>query len=72
MNNPMMMLFQLMQNGGNPMSVLQNMQSPQARQAGNMIQGKNRDQLRQTAENLAKQRGIDLAQFASKFGMRLP
>lgn len=47
--------------GNNPM-VGQLMQS---------MQGKSPDALRQMAMNIAKERGIDLDQFAQQFGMKI-
>jgi hypothetical protein len=60
-NNPMMQVLQLMRNGGNPM-VSTLMKS---------MQGKSPDALRQMAMNIAKERGIDLDQFAQQFGMNI-
>ena len=36
-----------------------------------MMQGKNENQIREMANNIAKERGIDLNQFASQFGIKL-
>lgn len=36
-----------------------------------MIKGKDDEQLREMATNIAKERGIDLNQFASQFGIKL-
>jgi len=36
-----------------------------------MVSGKSEGDLRQTAMNLAKERGIDINQFASQFGIKL-
>ena len=38
----------------------------------NLIQGKNEAQLRTMAQNLAKERGIDLNQLASALNLTLP
>jgi len=47
-------------------------QNPQAYQkAMEMTNGKSESDMRQTAMNLAKERGIDLKQFASNFGINL-
>ena len=74
MNNPMMTMLQMARNGGNPMQMLQQMagQNPQAAQAMRLIQGKKPQQLRQIAENMAKQRGVDLDQIAREIGHTLP
>ena len=56
------------------MQLLQQMagQNPQAAQAMRLIQGKNPQQLRQIAENMAKERGVDLNQMAHQMGITLP
>ena len=36
-----------------------------------MIQGKNDSQLKEIAHNIAKERGIDLSDFANQFGIKL-
>lgn len=73
MNNPMMQLMQLMRNGGNPMTMLNQMtgNNPMVGQLMQSIQGKSPDALRQMAMNIAKERGIDLDQFAQQFGMKI-
>lgn len=45
---------------------------PRAAQAMRLMQGKNPQQMRQTVENLAKERGIDLGQLAAGLGIQLP
>lgn len=69
-----MAMLQMARNGGNPMQMLQQMagQNPQAAQAMRLIQGKNPQQLRQIAENMAKERGVDLNQMARQMGVTLP
>lgn len=70
MNNPMQLLS--MMRGGNPQQILQQMiqQDPRVGQAMQMIQGKSPQELRQMAENLAKERGVDLNALMQQFGMR--
>ena len=67
-------MLQMARNGGNPMQMLQQMagQNPQAAQAMRLIHGKNPQQLRQIAENMAKERGVDLDQMARQMGLTLP
>lgn len=36
-----------------------------------MMRGKNENQIKEMANNIAKERGIDLNQFASQFGIKL-
>lgn len=73
--NPMMMLMNAMRNGQNPMAILQQMainNNPQAVQAMRLMQGKNGAQLKQTAENMARQRGMSLEDVARQLGITLP
>ena len=71
---PMQMLLQMTRAGQNPMGLLQSLsrQNPQVAQAMRLIQGKNPEQLRKTAENLAKERGYNLEQIAQQMGISLP
>ena len=47
-------------------------QNPQAYQRmKEMVQGKGEADMKQTAINLAKERGIDIKQFASQFGINI-
>ena len=56
-NNPIFNLINLARTGGNPMTLMQQMagRNPRAQQALQMVQGKTPDQLRQMAENMAKE-----------------
>ena len=74
MNNAIMQLVQMVNGGGNPMGILAQaaMQNPQMAQAMQMINGKNEGQLKQMAENMAKERGIDISTLAQSLGIRLP
>jgi len=47
-------------------------QNPRMGQAMQMIQGKNQSQLRQIAENMAKERGTTLEEIARQAGIQLP
>lgn len=66
--------FNLMQmlRSGNPNQILQQMMQsdPRVGQAMQMIQGKSPQELRSMAENVAKEKGIDLDAFVRQFGMR--
>lgn len=73
----LMQLLGALQSNRNPMVVLeqimgQNAGNPQIAQAMKLINGKNQSQLRQVAENMARERGIDLRQLASGMGLNLP
>lgn len=72
--NPLMMALQMAQGGKNPMGLFQQMagSNPQMAQAMNLIKGKSPEQLRIVAENMAKERGIDLEQMAQSMGLTLP
>ena len=68
LSNPSQFLNQQLQQRMNTMMK----QNPQAYQKWQeMISGKNNDDLRQTAMNLAKERGVDLNSFAKTFGINL-
>lgn len=67
LNNPMQ-IFQLigqLRNNPNPVSTMQVMfrNNPQFQQVMQMAQGKNSEQLRQTAINLCQTKGIDFQQI---------
>lgn len=71
MNNPMMQMMQMVRNGLNPMTMMQNMArtDPQVAQFMKMIEGKNSRQLRQMAENVARERGVTLEEVARQLGI---
>ena len=71
--NPMQVI-QMLQRGANPnqlmMQLAQN--NPAIRQAMQLVNGKTPDQIRDIAQQMAKQRGIDLNQLTQQLGIRLP
>lgn len=71
MNNPIMMLLNIARSGGNPMAAMQQManNNPQMRQAVQMMQGKSPAELQQMAQNIARERGIDLNDFLRQMGI---
>lgn len=73
MNNPVMILLNAARNGGNPMQLMQQMamQDPRIAQARQMMQGKSPQQLRQMAENMARERGTDLQSVARSLGIKI-
>lgn len=73
-SNPMMQLMQMMRGGGNPMQMIQQMaqNNPQMQQVLNSVQGKSPEQVREMAENLAKERGVKLEDVAKNLGISLP
>lgn len=70
----MFQILNMAKNGGNPMALMQQMagQNPMAAQAMRMINGKNQQQLRQIASNMARERGMSLEQVAQNLGLNLP
>lgn len=71
-NNPIFNLINLARTGGNPMTLMQQMagRDPRAQQALNMVQGKTPGQLRQMAENMAKERGTTIDEIARGLGLK--
>lgn len=72
-------MFNPFQMNQNAMNLMQNQmfqqmqrQNPELYQkVQQMINGKNESQMKDIAVNIAKERGIDLSQFASQFGIKL-
>lgn len=71
MNNPVLTLVQAMQQGRNPMVLMQAMaqQNPQVAQALQMMHGKSPQQLQSMAQNMARERGVDLNQMLRQMGI---
>lgn len=72
MNNPIFNLINIARTSGNPMMLIQQMagRDPRAQQALKMVQGKTPDQLRQMAENMAKERGTTIDEIARGLGLK--
>lgn len=70
--NPLQVI-QALQQGANPnqlmMQLAQN--NPAVRQAMQMVNGKTPDQIRDMAQQIARQRGIDLTQLTRQLGIKL-
>ena len=68
--NPMMQLMSAMRSGQNPMQLMQRMamNDPRAAQAMQIIRGKSPQELQQIAQNLARERNIDLNELRRQFG----
>lgn len=73
-NDPISMLSQIVRSGGNPMQMLQSManQNPQAAQIMKMLNGKSPAQLKQMAENMARERGTTVEDVARSLGFTIP
>lgn len=71
MNNPLMAMMQMAKSGGNPMQMLQQMagRDPQIRQVMQMMNGKNPQELRQMANNMARERGTTVEDVARQLGL---
>lgn len=71
--NPLQVI-QALRQGANPnqlmMQLAQN--NPAVRQAMQMVNGKTPDQIRDMAQQMARQRGVDLNQLSKQLGIRLP
>ena len=74
MSDPFSAILRNIQGGANPNALLGQIarSDPRAAQALQMLQGKNSDQLRTMAENMAKERGTSVEQIAQSLGIRLP
>ena len=74
MNNPVFALVNAMQSGKNPMALVQQMaaRDPQMRQFMQMVNGKSPEQLRQMAENMARERGTTINDVARQLGISIP
>lgn len=72
MVNPMQILMQAVQNRQDPMQMLNSLaqQNPQARQVMQIVQGKSPEQLRQTVENMARERGTTVEDLARRMGLK--
>ena len=73
-NNPMNQIMNALQQGVSPnqiaMQLAQN--NPSVRWAMQAVNGKTPEQVRNMALQMAKQRGVDLYQFARNMGIQLP
>lgn len=73
-NNPMMLAVEQMKRGMNPNAILSQIarNNPQVTQMMKLLNGKNEAELRQFAQNLAKERGIDLDNLMRSMGITIP
>ena len=73
-NNPMMLAVEQMKRGMNPNAVLSQIarSNPQVTQMMKILNGKSETELRQFAQNLAKERGVDLDNLMRSMGITIP
>lgn len=73
-NDAFNVILRRLQGGMTPDAVLGQMSrsDPRAAQALGMLKGKNAQQLRQMAENMARERGTSVEQIAQSLGLKLP
>lgn len=66
--NPLIEMMRRMQQGVSPQQIVGTLakQNPQMQSFYQLINGKNAEQLQQTAQNIARQRGIDLNQLQNE------
>lgn len=74
MSDPMTMMMRMLRGGSSPAIIMQQLSraNPQVAQAMQMIQGRSPQQLRQMAENMAKERGVSLNDIARNLGLTIP
>lgn len=72
MNNQLLNLVQLARSGRNPMGALNQMaaQNPMLAQAMRMMNGKTPAQLKQMAQNMAKERGMNIEDIVRQLGLK--
>lgn len=72
--NSMGAIMNAFRNGMNPSAMMQSMaaNNPAMQQFMRMVNGKTPDQLKQMAENVAKERGVSLNDVARQLGITLP
>ena len=72
--SPFDTILRRLQGGMTPDAVLGQMArtDPRAAQALGMLRGKNADQLRHMAQNMARERGTSVEQIAQSLGIKLP
>lgn len=71
MNNPMFQIMSAMRGGQNPMQMMQQMamRDPRAAQAMQIVRGKSPQELQRIAQNMAKERNIDLNALRNSLGL---
>lgn len=72
MNNPLGLLIQAAQGGGDPMRIIGQLAggNPVVAHGLQLIRGKSPDQLQKMAENMARERGINVEDVLRGLGLR--
>lgn len=70
--HPLLQMMQGMRTGANPIAMLGQLSgnNPIMARGMQLVQGKTPEQLQQIAQNMAKERGVDLASMLQQFGLR--
>lgn len=71
-NSPIMKIAQMMESGGNPQALFQQMMggnNPQMQQIMSMMNGKSPEQLGNEIKDMANQKGIDIRQLTQAIGV---
>ena len=73
-SNPMQMLIAMLRSGGNPSAALMQMarSNPQVNQVITMLNGKTPAQQKTIAENMARERGLNLEDVMRQMGLQIP
>ncbi len=69
-NNPIFQMMQMARSGGNLPAMLQQLaaRDPRVGQTMQMLNGKSPQEMQQIAQNMARERNIDLNQMLQQFG----
>lgn len=74
MNNPVQQITAMLNQGINPQQIAMQLaqSNPAFGRAMQMVNGKTPDQIYDMAQQMAQQRGVNLAQVAQQLGVKLP
>lgn len=74
MNNTVQQITAMLNQGINPQQIAMQLaqNNPAFARAMQMVNGKTPDQIYDVAQQMAQQRGVNLAQFAQQLGVKLP
>lgn len=74
MNNPVQQITAMLNQGINPQQIAMQLaqNNPAFGRAMQMVNGKTPDQIYDMAQQMAQQRGVNLAQVAQQLGVKLP